>query len=54
MVESIPFLTSGMVFGLAAGISPGPLLTLARFSHQVLVAGHNLWSSQTLGSIRAL
>ena len=28
MVESIPFLVSGAIFGLAAGISPGPLLTL--------------------------
>ena|SRR3989338_2888261 len=28
MIESFPFLISGMVFGLAAGISPGPLLTL--------------------------
>ncbi len=28
MIESIPFLISGIVFGLAAGISPGPLLTL--------------------------
>ncbi|OGW40026.1 MAG: hypothetical protein A2Y97_09780 [Nitrospirae bacterium RBG_13_39_12] len=28
MIESIPFLISGIIFGLAAGISPGPLLTL--------------------------
>jgi threonine/homoserine/homoserine lactone efflux protein len=28
MVESIPFLISGVLFGAAAGISPGPLLTL--------------------------
>ena len=28
MVESIPFLISGVLFGLVAGISPGPLLTL--------------------------
>lgn len=28
MVESIPFLVSGAIFGLAAGIFPGPLLTL--------------------------
>ena len=27
-MESISFLTSGILFGLAAGISPGPLLTL--------------------------
>jgi len=28
MVEFIPFLISGVLFGLVAGISPGPLLTL--------------------------
>ena len=28
MVESIPFLVSGILFGSVAGISPGPLLTL--------------------------
>jgi threonine/homoserine/homoserine lactone efflux protein len=28
MVESLPFLISGILFGAAAGISPGPLLTL--------------------------
>lgn len=28
MVESIPFLISGILFGLVAGIFPGPLLTL--------------------------
>ena len=28
MVESIPFLISGVLFGLVAGIFPGPLLTL--------------------------
>jgi threonine/homoserine/homoserine lactone efflux protein len=28
MVESLPFLISGILFGLVAGISPGPLLTL--------------------------
>jgi threonine/homoserine/homoserine lactone efflux protein len=28
MIESISFLLSGIVFGLAAGISPGPLLAL--------------------------
>jgi len=28
MIESLPFLISGILFGLAAGISPGPLLTL--------------------------
>ena len=29
MLQSIAFLISGVVFGLSAGISPGPLLTLA-------------------------
>jgi threonine/homoserine/homoserine lactone efflux protein len=28
MIESLPFLISGILFGLVAGISPGPLLTL--------------------------
>ena len=28
MIESIPYLTSGIIFGLVAGILPGPLLTL--------------------------
>lgn len=28
MIESLPFLISGVLFGSAAGISPGPLLTL--------------------------
>jgi len=28
MVESLPFLISGVLFGAAAGVSPGPLLTL--------------------------
>jgi len=28
MIESIPFLISGILFGLVAGISPGPLMTL--------------------------
>ena len=28
MVESLPFLISGVLFGAVAGISPGPLLTL--------------------------
>ena len=28
MIESLPFLTSGVLFGLVAGIAPGPLLTL--------------------------
>ncbi len=28
MIESLPFLISGIAFGLVAGISPGPLLTL--------------------------
>ena len=28
MIESLPFLISGILFGLIAGISPGPLLTL--------------------------
>lgn len=28
MIESLPFLFSGVLFGLAAGILPGPLLTL--------------------------
>src|SRR3989338_7645275 len=28
MTESLPFLLSGIIFGLTAGISPGPLLTL--------------------------
>jgi len=28
MMESMPFLISGILFGLVAGISPGPLLTL--------------------------
>jgi len=28
MIESAPFLIAGLIFGLAAGISPGPLLTL--------------------------
>jgi threonine/homoserine/homoserine lactone efflux protein len=28
MIDSLPFLLSGSVLGLAAGISPGPLLTL--------------------------
>lgn len=28
MIEAIPFLTSGIVFGIVAGIMPGPLLTL--------------------------
>jgi len=28
MIESLPFLISGIVLGLVAGISPGPLLTL--------------------------
>jgi threonine/homoserine/homoserine lactone efflux protein len=28
MVESLSFLTSGILFGLVAGIAPGPLLTL--------------------------
>jgi threonine/homoserine/homoserine lactone efflux protein len=28
MMESIEFLISGVIFGLVAGISPGPLLTL--------------------------
>lgn len=28
MIESAPFLISGVIFGLAAGISPGPLLAL--------------------------
>ena len=28
MMESIPFLISGVLFGLVAGISPGPLMTL--------------------------
>src|SRR4030043_1160253 len=28
MIESLPFLISGVLFGLVAGISPGPLMTL--------------------------
>jgi len=28
MIEAIPYLTSGVIFGLVAGIVPGPLLTL--------------------------
>jgi len=29
MIEGLEFLISGVVFGLAAGIAPGPLLALA-------------------------
>jgi len=28
MNDTIPFLTAGIIFGLTAGMSPGPLLTL--------------------------